>query len=150
MLGVRKKYNFLRMVGRWKKWHCPPDTRFWWCEGGGDRACWVVDKGFWACAGDLSPDMPCCPETRFSCSQHGSAIVGSDSPQSNKGNSTHPTWETKCQTLYCWLFKATTANIIDAGAAFALLLNGDTRVLFSKVKLTMVINGYDQSILIYW
>ena len=38
----------------------------WWCEGGGDRVWWVIesdflrspDKGFWACLGDLPPDMP--------------------------------------------------------------------------------------------
>ena len=43
----------------------------WWCEGGGDRAWWVVgsvfirspDKGFWACLGDIPPDMPRRPET---------------------------------------------------------------------------------------
>ena len=38
----------------------------WWCEGGGDRAWRVIesvflrspDKGFWACLGDIPPDMP--------------------------------------------------------------------------------------------
>ena len=46
----------------------------WWCEGGGDRAWWVIesvflrspDKGFWACLGDIPPDMPRRPETRVS------------------------------------------------------------------------------------
>ena len=43
----------------------------WWYEGGGDRAWWVIesvsnrspDKGFWACLGDLPPDMPRRPKT---------------------------------------------------------------------------------------
>ena len=43
----------------------------WWCEGGGDRAWWVMesvflrspDKGFWACLVDLPPDIPRRPET---------------------------------------------------------------------------------------
>ena len=42
-----------------------------WCEGGGDRAWWVIEsvflrspeKGFWACLGDLPPDMLRRPET---------------------------------------------------------------------------------------
>ena len=43
----------------------------WWCEGGSDRA-WLViesvflrspDKGYWACLGDIPPDMPRRPET---------------------------------------------------------------------------------------
>ena len=43
----------------------------WWCEGLGDRA-WLAieslflrspDKGFWACPGDLPPDLPRRPET---------------------------------------------------------------------------------------
>ena len=42
----------------------------WWCEGGGDRAWWIIksvllrsaDKGFWACLGDLPPNMPRRPE----------------------------------------------------------------------------------------
>ena len=45
----------------------------WWCEGGGDRAWWVIeivflcspDKGSWACLGDLPPDMPRRPETKL-------------------------------------------------------------------------------------
>ena len=46
------------------------------------------DKGFWAYPGDLPPIVivACTdvrPETRFVCSKHGSAILGSDSPQSN-------------------------------------------------------------------
>ena len=72
----------------------------WWCEGGGDRAWWVIDsvflrspdKEFWAFLGDLPPDMPRRPETWVSlCNlmlkhrgiSHSSAILGSDSPQSN-------------------------------------------------------------------
>ena len=43
----------------------------WWCEGGGDRAWWVIesvflrspDKGFWACLVDLPPVKPRRPET---------------------------------------------------------------------------------------
>ena len=73
---------------------------WWWCEGGGDRAWWVIesvflrspDKGFWACLGDIPPDMPRRPETWVSlynlmmklCGiSRSSAILGSDSPQSN-------------------------------------------------------------------
>ena len=35
--------------------------------GWGDRAWWVVERVFlhWECPGDLSPDMPTRPETRF-------------------------------------------------------------------------------------
>ena len=72
----------------------------WWCESGGDRAWWVIesvflrspDKKFWACLGDLPPDMPRRPETWVSlCNlmlklcgiSLSSAILGSDSPQSN-------------------------------------------------------------------
>ena len=68
--------------------------------GWGDRAWWVIesvflrsiDKGFWACLGDLPLDMPRRPETRVSlCNltlklrgiSRSSAILGSDSPQSN-------------------------------------------------------------------
>ena len=88
----------------------------WWCEGGGDRAWWIIEsvflrspnKGFWACLGDLLPDMPRWPETWVSLCDlmlklrgisRSFAILGSDSPQSNnrKGNSIHPPWETECQ-----------------------------------------------------
>ena len=72
----------------------------WWCEGGGDRAWWVIesvflrspDKGFWACLGDIPPDMARRPETwvfpvQFNAETlwhfRSSAILGSDSPQSN-------------------------------------------------------------------
>ena len=72
----------------------------WWCEGGGDRAYWVIesvflrspDKGFWACLGDIPPDMLRRPETWVSLCNlmlklcgilRSSAILGSDSPQSN-------------------------------------------------------------------
>ena len=72
----------------------------WWCESWGDSAWWVIesvflrspDKGFWACLGDLPPDMPRRPETWISlCNlmlkhrgiSRSSAILGSDSPQSN-------------------------------------------------------------------
>ena len=68
----------------------------WWCEGGDDRAWWVIesvflcspDKGFWACLGDLPPAMPRWPETWVSlCNlmlklrgiSRSSAILGSDS-----------------------------------------------------------------------
>ena len=64
-------------------------------------AWWVIesvflrspDKGFWACLGDLSPDMPRRPETWDSLCNlmlklrgilRSSAILVSDSPQSNK------------------------------------------------------------------
>ena len=66
----------------------------------GDRAWWVIesvflrspDKGFWACLGDIPPDMPRRSETWVSlynlmmklCGiSRSSAILGSDSPQSN-------------------------------------------------------------------
>ena len=72
----------------------------WWCEGEGDRAWWVIasvffrspDKGFWACLGDLPPDRPRRSKTWVSlCNlmlkhcgiSRSSAILGSDSPQSN-------------------------------------------------------------------
>ena len=120
----------------------------WWGEGVGDRAWRVIesvflrspDKGFWACLGELLPDMPRQLETWVSlCNSmlklrgisHSFAILESDSPRSNnsKGNSIHPNWETSCQ-LYR-LFKATTAYTsacIDAGAALAPLLSRETRV----------------------
>ena len=50
------------------------------------------DKGFWACLGDLPPDMPRRPETwvllcnlmlKLRGISRSSAIFGSDSPQSN-------------------------------------------------------------------
>ena len=82
----------------------------WWCEGGGDRAWWVIesvflrspDKGFWACLGDIPPDMPRRPETWVSlcylmlklCGiSRSSAILGSDSPQSNNRKD-HSLWVT--------------------------------------------------------
>ena len=72
----------------------------WWCEGGADRAWWVIecvflrwpDKGFQACLGDLPPDMPRRPQTWVSLCNlmlklrgilRSSAILGSDSLQSN-------------------------------------------------------------------
>ena len=65
-----------------------------------DRVWWVIesvflrspDKGFWACLADLPTDMPRRPETWvLLCNLmlilrgilHGSAILGSDSLQSN-------------------------------------------------------------------
>ena len=82
----------------------------WWCEGGGDRAWWVIesvflrspDKGFWACLGDIPPDMPRRPETWVSlynlmmklCGNlRSSVILGSDSPQSNNRKD-HSLWVT--------------------------------------------------------
>ena len=81
-----------------------------WCEGGGDRAWWVIesvflrspDKGFWACLGDIPPDMPRRPETWVSLYNlmmklcgilRSSAILGSDSPQSNNRKD-HSLWVT--------------------------------------------------------
>ena len=66
--------------------------------GWGERAWWVIesvflrspDKGFWACLGDIPPDMPRRPETWVSLYNlmmklfgilSSSAILGSDSPQ---------------------------------------------------------------------
>ena len=55
----------------------------WWCEGGGDRAWWVIksvflrspDKGFWACLGDLPPDMPRRPETWVALVHDGTSLI---------------------------------------------------------------------------
>ena len=75
----------------------------WWCEGGCDKAWWVLesvflrspDKGFWACLGDSPTDMPRLPETWvLLCSlmvklcgiSHSSAILVSDSPQSSNSS----------------------------------------------------------------
>ena len=148
------KHSLHSIQCKWSfKWHCNTIVInwwdawcIWWCEGRGDRAWWVIesiflsspDKGFWACLGDLPPDMPRRPKTWVSlCNlllklrgiSHSSAILGSDSLQSNirKGNSIHPPWKTQCQTLDCWLFKATMA-CTDARATLAPLLSGGTRV----------------------
>ena len=80
----------------------------WWCEGGGDRAWWVIesvflrspDKGFWACLGDIYPQT--CPDGQrleFRCAikcwncSICSAILGSDSLQSNNRKD-HSLWVT--------------------------------------------------------
>ena len=62
----------------------------------------------------------------FRDSKHGSAILGSDSPQARvtigEGNSIHPTWETWCQNNFR-LFITTTVNTSacnDSDAALAL------------------------------
>ena len=55
----------------------------WWCEGGGDRAWWVIksvflrspDKGFWACLGDLPLDMPRRPETWVALVHDGTSLI---------------------------------------------------------------------------
>ena len=47
----------------------------WWCEGGGDRAWWVIervflrspDKGFWACLGDIPQTCPDSRRLEFRC-----------------------------------------------------------------------------------
>ena len=82
----------------------------WWCEGGGDRAWRVIesvflrsfDKGFWACLGDVPQDMPRWPETwvllcnlllKLCGISRSSAILGSDSPQSNNRKD-HTLWVT--------------------------------------------------------
>ena len=112
----------------------------WW----GDRAWWVIesvflrlpDKGFWARLGYLPPDMPRRPETWVSlCNlmlklrgiSHSSAILGSDSPQSNNRKVTQ---DLMSNTLLP-VIKATTAYnsaCTDARAAFAPLFSGGTRV----------------------
>ena len=60
------------------------------------------DKGFWACLGDLPPDMPRRPEIWVSLGNlmlkhrgisRSSAILGSDSPQSNNRKD-HSLWIT--------------------------------------------------------
>ena len=64
----------------------------WWCEVIDSVYLRSPDKGFWACLGDLPPDMPRRPETfvllcnlmlKHRCISCSSAILGSDSPQSN-------------------------------------------------------------------
>ena len=78
--------------------------------GWGERAWWVIesvflrspDKGFWACLGDIPPDMPRRPETTVSLYNlmmklfgilRSSAILWSDSPQSNNRKD-HSLWVT--------------------------------------------------------
>ena len=78
--------------------------------GWGGRAWWVIesvflrspDKGFWACLGDIPPDMPRRQETWVSLYNlmmklfgilRSSAILGSDSPQSNNRKD-HSLWVT--------------------------------------------------------
>ena len=124
----------------------------WWCEGGGDRAWWVIEtvflrspnKGFRAYLGDLPPDMSRRQETWVSlcnlmlklCISRSSTVLGSDrpSPQSNKrkGNYIHPQWVTLMSaTRHCRLFKATMAYIsacTDARAALAPQLSRGLRL----------------------
>ena len=126
----------------------------WWCEGGGERAWWVIesvflrlpDKGFWACLGDLPPDMPRRPETWVSlCNlmlklraiSRSSAILGSDSPQSNKRKA-NSLWVTpfipreRLNVKHAIaVIKATTAYTsasTDARASLAPQLSGGTGV----------------------
>ena len=84
-------------------------------------------------AGDLGFAVQFNAETRGI--SRSSAILGSDSPQSNnrKGNSMHSRKRPNANTRYCRLFKATTAytsTCTDAGAALAPLLSGGTRVRY--------------------
>ena len=117
------------------------------CEGGGDRAWWVIesvflrspDTGFWACLGDLPPDMPRRPETWVSLCNlmlklrsiwRSSAILGSDGPQSNNSKN-NSLWVTPFiprerhnvkHAIAGYLFKATiayTSASTDARAALA-------------------------------
>ena len=117
------------MVGYWERFHRSPD------------------EGFWACLGDLPPDMPRRPETFVSlCNlmlklrgiSRFSAILWSDSPQSNNRKD-NPLWVTPFIPLerpnvkhtMVGLFKATTAYTsasADARAALATQLSGETRV----------------------
>ena len=108
-------------------------------------AWWVIcspDKGFWACLGDLTPDIPRRPETWVSlCNlmlklcgiSHSSVILGSDSPLSNnrKDNSLWVTPFIPRERPNCRLFNATTAYTspsTDARAALAPQSIGGTRV----------------------
>ena len=122
----------------------------WLCEGGGDRAWWVIesvflrspDNGFWACLGDLPPNMPGRPETWVSLYNlmmkhrgilRSSAILESDSPKSNnrKDNSF---WVTPFIPRERPDVKHAIAGYLRlprptyAGAALAPLLRGGTRV----------------------
>ena len=109
---------------------------YWWViEGVFLRS---PDEGFWACLGDLPPDMPRRPGTWVSlCNltlklcgiSRSSAILGSDSPQSNNRKGRDLMSSTRY--LYCQLFKATTAYTsasTDARAALAPQLSGGTGV----------------------
>ena len=59
----------------------------WWCEGGGDKACWVIEsvylcspnKGFWACLGDPPPDMPRRPTSISMIIDHHQWLLGETS-----------------------------------------------------------------------
>ena len=103
--------------------------------------------GFWACLGDLPPDMPIRPETWVSlCNlmlklrgiSRSSAIIGSDSPQSNnRKDNCHwvtpfiPLQRPDVKHAIAGYFKATTAYTsasTDARAALAPQLSGETRV----------------------
>ena len=101
------------------------------------------NKGFWACLGDLPPDMPRRPVTSvLLCNlmlklrgiSHSSAILGSDSPQSNnrKGKVLHssPVRDLMSNTLLPVILATTgyTSAWTDASAALAPLLSGGTRV----------------------
>ena len=74
----------------------------WWCEGGADRAWWVIESVFHQrCPATWVP--LCNLMLKLRGISHSSAILGSDSRHSNnrKGNSIHSTGDTHCQTLYC-------------------------------------------------
>ena len=86
------------------------------------------DKGFWACLGDLPPDMPRRPETWVSlCNlmlkhrgiSRSSAILGSDSPQSNNR---------KDNSLWVTPFIPRERPNVKHAVALPLLLSGRTRV----------------------
>ena len=106
-----KSLLYVTFRHKWSfKWHCNTIETFsqlmkwmmyrWWCEDGGDRAWWVIEsvfirspeKGFWACLGDLPPDVLRRPETWASLcnlmlkncgNSRSSAILGSETPRSN-------------------------------------------------------------------
>ena len=128
------------------QWWTDDDVRVGVIGHGGLLRAFSFAKGFWACLGDLTPDMPRQPETWVSlcnlllklCGISGSfAILGSDSPQSynRKDNSLWVTpvipREKPNVKRYCQLFKTTTAYTsasTDARAALAPQLKGGTRV----------------------
>ena len=126
-----------------------------------DRAWWVIesvflrlpDKRFWACLGDLQPDIPSWPETwvllcnlmlKLRGISRNSAILGSDSPQSNnrRDNSLWRKPFIPCKrpdvkhaiTRYCRLFKATTACTSASTDARATLATGNPPEDYGQIR----------------
>ena len=94
-------YDKSVVVNRWDEWCSDNDVRVGMIGHGGLLS--SPDKWFWACLGYLPTDMPRRPKTWVSqCNlmlklrgiSRSSAILGSDSPQSNnrESNSIHSPW----------------------------------------------------------